>query len=163
MRQQRAAAPPGVNGNGADHNGAAHTLAQSTATSSRLSREECVMHIRLAGQKSVERIIQQGYWLERASRDLKGEFEKMLNEDLRLSDGKARKLRAIARNPVLAHRSNWNALPPCWTTLYQLSLIRPFKRLEALIEEGQVHAGLQYEKARELAERKSSARSTPQR
>jgi hypothetical protein len=148
-----------LNGNGAGHNGASHAdvptngseITTETTTSTKLSREDYVMHFRWAGQKSVEGIIQQGYWLEQASKNLKGEYEKMLVEDLRLSTGKARKLRAVERHPVLANRSNWNALPPCWTTLYQLSLIRP-ERLEALIEEGEVHAGLEYEKACKLYE-----------
>jgi hypothetical protein len=128
-----------------------------TSTSSALSREEYAMHCRAARRKSVEGFIEEGGWLNEAKRNLPhGEYGNLVKEDLGYSEGRARKLRKIA-TAFGGNRSIWNALPPCWTTLYQLALI-PMPRLEALIEEGIVHAGMDYEKAQQLAKDENGQR-----
>jgi hypothetical protein len=129
---------------------------QQTSTTA-LSRQEYAMHIRAARRKSVESYVETGSWLNEAKRNLPhGEYGNMVKEDLGYSDGMARKLRKIA-TVFGPNRSIWNALPPCAMTLYQLALI-PMPRLEALIEEGIVHAGITYEKACELANDESPRR-----
>jgi hypothetical protein len=40
---------------------------------------------------------------------------------IQFSEGTARKYMAIAAHPVISNRSGWNALPPSWTTLYELT------------------------------------------
>ncbi|MGE5141730.1 MAG: hypothetical protein ACM3JD_19870, partial [Rudaea sp.] len=66
-----------------------------------------------------------------------GEYEKMIEQDLPFSPSTARKLVAIACNPILSDRAHVHALPPHWGTLHQLALL-PEARLQALIDDGTV-------------------------
>ncbi|MDP2955431.1 MAG: DNA methyltransferase, partial [Longimicrobiales bacterium] len=79
----------------------------------------------------------------------RGEFELMIRDDLPFSVATARKLRAIAAHEVLRERSIQNALPPDWTTLYELSLL-PEPVLAAAVADGRVHAGMTGAEARRL-------------
>jgi hypothetical protein len=58
------------------------------------------------------------------------------------SAGTARKYMAIAAHPVISNRSKWNALPPSWTTLYELTKVPP-DVLEARIADGTVTSELE--------------------
>src|SRR5262249_33945218 len=90
------------------------------------SRQEFAMLINGAFQKRAETILRSieltfeiANYLIDAKKELnRGEYRKLRDEDLEFSPSKARKLAIIGGNTILAKRSNWNALPSSWTTLY---------------------------------------------
>ena len=61
---------------------------------------------------------------------------------------------AIARHPVLANFAHAQSLPAHWSSLYQLSRLRP-KRLLALIEAGTVRARMERKDVEKLFERET--------
>jgi len=85
----------------------------------------------------VENLVAIGQHLREAKEELDhGEFGPMLKR-IKFSEGTARKYMAISAHPVISNRSNWNALPPLWTTLYELTKLPP-DVLEARIADGTV-------------------------
>jgi hypothetical protein len=64
----------------------------------------------------------------------------------------------LARNEVLSNANHWFAFPPSPRTLYELTQIRPAQRLEKLIAEGKVNAGMTREEAIALREGAPKAR-----
>jgi hypothetical protein len=95
------------------------------ALSNRRSAEEFVRLITDRRARAVENIVAIGQYLREAKEELDhGEFGPML-ERIGFSEGTARKYMAIAAHPAISNRSNWNALPPSWTTLYELTKSPP--------------------------------------
>src|SRR6266516_5506290 len=91
------------------------------ALSNRRSADEFVRLITDRRTRAVENIVAIGQHLREAKEELDhGEFGPMLKR-IQFSEGTARKYMAIAAHPVISNRSNWNALPPSWTTLYELT------------------------------------------
>ena len=88
-----------------------------------------------------------------------GEFEQTVRESLDLSPSKSRKLRAIARHSGIAKRSHVNALPPHWSTIYELTHLSA-SQLSSAIRRGSVTPELQRAEAEQLVER---IRSTPKK
>lgn len=87
-------------------------------------RERWVERIRIAMRKAVSGVIESGELLIEAQAALSPEdFRVLVHDRLGLAPSTVRKLKLIARHPVLADRSKWNALPASWTTLYRLSRI----------------------------------------
>ena len=107
------------------------------ALSNRRSVEEFVRLITDCRACAVENLVAIGQHLREAKEELDhGEFGPMLKR-IKFSEGTARKYRAISAHPVISNRSNWNALPPSWTTLYELTKL-PLDVLEARIADGTV-------------------------
>jgi hypothetical protein len=101
--------------------------------------------INAAWQKGLEWIFETGKAIEAARADLAhGEYQHMVRTMLKMSPAMARKLRIVATNPVLSKRSNWNALPPAWTTLYQLTQLKD-RELTRAIAKGTVNPKMQGE------------------
>jgi hypothetical protein len=95
------------------------------ALSNRRSAEEFVQLITGCRARAVENIVAIGQHLKAAKEELDhGEFGPMLKR-IKFSEGTARKYMAIAAHPVISNRSNWNVLPPSWTTLYELTKLPP--------------------------------------
>jgi hypothetical protein len=98
-------------------------------------------------QRHVRDSVVTGHLLIRSHDDLisvHGAWLSMVRNDLPFNYATAKKLIAIAHNPVLSDDSNRNHLPAAWTTLYQLSLIDP-PTLKQLIARGEVNAGTERE------------------
>jgi hypothetical protein len=112
---------------------------------------EFVIEIKAAWQKSVDGIIESAVAVLRASKKLdKATFDKMIQEDLPFTASTARRLILIAEHPVLCSHVNRSALPNSWGTLYQLSKVRPPEALQALIEDGTIHARMERKDAERL-------------
>jgi Protein of unknown function (DUF3102) len=109
----------------------------SPALSNRRSAEEFVRLITDRRTDAVENLVAIGQHLRAAKEELDhGEFGPMLKR-IKFSEGTARKYMAISAHPVISNRSNWNALPPSWTTLYELTKLPP-DVLEARIADGTI-------------------------
>src|SRR5262249_9615801 len=107
------------------------------ALSNRRSAEEFVRLITDRRIHAVENIVAIGRHFKEASDELDhGEFGPMLKR-IKFSGPTARKYMAIAAHPVISNRSNWNALPPAWTTLYEMTKL-PRGILEARIADGTI-------------------------
>jgi Protein of unknown function (DUF3102) len=112
------------------------------ALSNRRSAEEFVRLITDRRARAVENIVAIGQYLREAKEELDhGEFGPML-ERIGFSEGTARKYMAIAAHPAISNRSNWNALPPSWTTLYELTKSPP-DVIEARIAGGTITSELE--------------------
>jgi hypothetical protein len=101
-----------------------------------------VQRFQKAWRASVLAIIAAGQVLIDAKKDLKGNrgaFGRMLKE-IKFSDGSARKLMAIAKDARI--RSNWNAMPASWTTLYPISQLKN-KDFQRLLADGTINPGMQ--------------------
>jgi hypothetical protein len=110
----------------------------------RASRAEHAALISAALVKGVEAAVEAGQRLAIAQCELpRPEFLAMLAEDLRMSEGTASKLKAIATHPVLSQQlSKWKALlPPDWTTLYALTKV-PQTQLRSAIKDGKIYPGM---------------------
>ena len=121
-------------------------------------------------QKSVEGILETGQLLIDAKEALRhGTFEIMVRSKLPFSSATVRKLMAVASNPALADRSQWNVLPASWTTLYQLSKLDG-KELQAGFSDGLIGPDLQrkdlpglFAKIRRSLGRRFGSRRPPKR
>lgn len=65
----------------------------------------------------------------------------------------------IAENKFITNPENWDCLPPCVTTLYELSQI-PADTLKKLKTQGKVRPNLEYEQAKALKGGPKRRRST---
>jgi hypothetical protein len=107
------------------------------ALSNRRSADEFVRLITDRRARAVENIVAIGQHLREAREELDhGEFGPMLKR-IQFSEGTARKYMAISAHGAISNRSNWNALPPSWTTLYELTKLPP-DVLEARIASGAI-------------------------
>ena len=124
---------------------------QATAAgTNKRTRGEFVVLINGAKRKTVEGIVEQGEYLKGAADELPyGEYDAMVEEDLEIDPGWARKLRKIAKNTTLANRENFHALPARPSVLYELAFLKP-EYLQVLIDEGIVHAKMTAEQAHAL-------------
>jgi hypothetical protein len=108
-----------------------------SALSNRRSADEFVRLITDRRNHAVENLIAIGQHLREAKEELDhGEFGPMLKR-IKFSAPTARKYMAIAAHRVISNRSNWNVLPPSWTTLYELTKLPP-DVLEARIADGTI-------------------------
>src|SRR5262249_38102766 len=99
-------------------------VSSETPAENKRTRGEFVVLINGAKRKTVEGIVEQGEYLNDAAAELPyGEYELMVEEDLELDTGWARKLRRIAKNPTVANRENFHALPARPSVLYELALL----------------------------------------
>jgi hypothetical protein len=132
------------------------------ALSNRRSAEEFIQLITGCRARAVENIVAIGQHLRDAKAELDhGEFGPML-ERIKFSAGTARKYMAIAAHPVISNRSNWNALPPSWTTLYALSTFSP-EVLEARIADGTITPDFEGTGAAALKGKPAGSRSSRRR
>jgi hypothetical protein len=110
-------------------------------------------HAKLVGgclQKGAEGFIEAGEALRRAKHELPhGEYEAMVRDDLRMDPSTARRLTAIASNPVLSDRAHGHALPPSWRTLYELTKL-PQTLLLTKIEEGAIYPAMERKQVLEI-------------
>jgi hypothetical protein len=123
-----------------------------------MSRQEHASKFNGAWRKSVEAIFEAASFLIEAKRELEAdEFEAMLDEDLLVSGGTARRIICIGQNQVLC--SHVNKLPPHWGTLYELSQLTD-QRLQAAIEADDINPNMERKDAVAL---KPPRRSRPVR
>ena len=116
----------------------------------RRTRQEFAMLINGAWRKTIEGLLETGAYLDEANQELDpAEYRAMIAHDLLMPASTARKLRIIARDPVLSDRSHVNALPACFTTLYELSQLSERTKL-ALIETGEINSKMQRSEATAL-------------
>lgn len=117
--------------------------------STRLTRAEWATAINARWQDSVDGILDTGALLIEARRQLEGEFEAMVAEDLTFGPRTARMLKVIAAHGVLSERKHASALPPSWYTLYQLTTV-PIPLLELALEDGRIHPGMERKDVQDL-------------
>jgi hypothetical protein len=102
----------------------------------RTSPREFVARICAAWRQSAEGILEAGRLLCEAKAQVEaGCFQQMVRDELPFSLGTARKLMAIANNPVLS--KHVEALPPNWSVLHALTVL-PTETLRARIEDGTI-------------------------
>jgi hypothetical protein len=125
---------------------------------------------RNALRKGVEGIIEAGRVLIEAKDELDhGKFMKWVVRELRFGERrpgdravsirKADMLMFLARNAVISNPQHWHALPPSPRTLWELTQIRPTRRLLDLIATGKVYLGMTREEAIALRRGASNRRS----
>jgi Protein of unknown function (DUF3102) len=96
-----------------------------------------------AWQKTVPAIVETGWRIWEAKKALKhGDFENMVETMLNFTPRTAQRLMAIAGHPVLSKATHVSHLPPAWGTLAALARVDE-KKLEAAIEKGTVHPGME--------------------
>jgi hypothetical protein len=79
------------------------------------------------------------------------EIKEQLISNSILGESTIKKLLAIAQNPALMQKNNWELLPPSYNNLHQLSQIDPTK-LNSLIKKGEIYAGMTIIEASQLKE-----------
>jgi len=123
----------------------------------KLSVDQWAQAINTEWRKGVPAIVRTGQLLNEAQKALgHGNWTKMVGEsdlipgllDFQLRI--AQMLQRIAKNPTLSKASNFSLLPPVYTTLYRLTSIPPDK-LQAMIDDGEVHPRLRGAEAKTLA------------
>jgi hypothetical protein len=114
------------------------------------ARRGWAKRIRATWAKTIAAIIETGKQLNAAKADLPhGEFHYLVCNETPFHWSTADRLMAIARHPVLANFAHAQSLPSAWTTLYELSRLRP-KRLLALIKDSTVSARMERQDAEKL-------------
>lgn len=99
--------------------------------------------INSAWQRGVSFIFQTGEYLIEAHEVLdRREFEALVQLKLDFDASVARKLMRIAGNPILCAHVHKDKLPPCWSTLYELSKLED-DDLRAAIADGVVSPKMQ--------------------
>jgi hypothetical protein len=113
---------------------------------------------RRAMEKGVAGIIEAGQVLIEAKDQLEhGQFTDWVIRELRFGTRKtgsrdadirkAEMLMQLARHEAMSDASNWHALPPSPRTLWELTQIRPQRRLLELIRKGKINSGMTREEA----------------
>ena len=113
---------------------------------------------RRAMEKGVAGIIEAGQVLIEAKDQLEhGQFTDWVVRELRFGSRKtgsrdadirkAEMLMQLARHEVMSDASNWHALPPSPRTLWELTQIRPQRRLLELIRKAKINPGMTREEA----------------
>ena len=101
-------------------------------------------------QSQVSTIIETGTLLLEARKELKrGEWGKMVAEELPFGLSTAEKLMCIAKHPVLTKSELIPNLPPSWGCLYELAKF-PEEAIELLISEGRINCETRASDAKEL-------------
>ena len=104
----------------------------------RTSTREFSDRIHAALRKGVEGILETGRLLIEAKAQVeRGAFEAMVLEKLPFKPFIARRLMAIARNPLLSDQKHATDLPPSWRTLYDLTRL-PDDTLRARLADGTI-------------------------
>ena len=105
-------------------------------------------HITAAWGGGVPKILETGDLLIAAKKNLKhGEFEAMVKADLPFDPTVARRLMKIARDSRI--RAHAHVLPPCWTTLYELTKLSD-TAFFAAVKRCAIHPGMQRNDAKLL-------------
>lgn len=118
----------------------------------------------------MEGIIEAGRVLIEAKSELEhGQFMKWVVRELRFGERrpgdrrpsirKADMLMFLARNEVISSPQHWHALPPSPRTLWELTQVRPKRRLLELIANGKIYPGMTREEAIALRHGVSNRRS----
>lgn len=106
-------------------------------------RQQWARDITAAWQSTVESILECGHLLSDAKASLlHGEFGAMIKRDLPFGPRTARRLMAIAGNPVLSNRTHVSVLPSSWGTLAELAKL-PVQTLQTMIDHKQVRPEMQ--------------------
>src|SRR6516225_9475127 len=104
--------------------------------------------INASWRKGAQAIIETSRHILDAQAELdRGEFESLLKLRLDCGASVARKLLRVAANPIIcAHGHN---LPPCWTTIYELTKVEG-EVLKAALADGRIHPGMERKDAAAL-------------
>jgi len=98
----------------------------------------------------VKRIIDVGRLLTEAKQDLgHGKFQKELIKLVPFGPRQVQMLMKIASHEVLSDAKHASHLPPCWTTLHELSHLRP-EEMRKLIANGKIHPAIERQHAAAL-------------
>jgi hypothetical protein len=102
-------------------------------------------------KKTTEEIFQMGDWLEEAFRELgEKEYSRMYGSGgpskgkLPFEESVGRKLRGMSKKPWL--RAKMHALPPCWSTIYELSQLDK-DRFNTAVKRGKVRPSMRQKDA----------------
>jgi hypothetical protein len=113
------------------------------------SWNEWVALINGSWRKGPEAFIETGKYLVDAKEQLpRDEFDSIIKLKLDFEASVARKLICIGSNPTI--RAHGHKLPPCWTTIYDLSKLKP-DILLAGIKSGAIHPRMKRKDVRVLA------------
>jgi hypothetical protein len=117
------------------------------------ARRDWAKRIRATWAKTIAAIIETGKQLNAAKADLPhGEFQYLVHNETPFHWSTADRLMAISRHEVLSNFAHAQSLPAHWSTLYELSRLRP-KRLLALIKDHTVSARMERQDAEKLVAR----------
>jgi Protein of unknown function (DUF3102) len=131
------------------HSSADERSSADAIWTNRRSVDEWAEVIRADLRRSVESVIAAGRHLREAKEQVDhGEWTPLLDR-IGISGGTARKLMAIAADPVISDRSHVNVLPPSWGTLYALSLV-PDDILKKKIADGTITPEMERKEAEAL-------------
>jgi hypothetical protein len=104
--------------------------------------------INTSWRKGAEAFVQTGRYLIEAKEELdRDQYNSLIKLKLAFDESVAKKLICIARKSVLG--AHVHQLPPCWSTLYELSQLED-KVLEAKLADGTIHPGMQRKDATAL-------------
>jgi hypothetical protein len=105
--------------------------------------------------KGVEGILEAGRVLKEAKDTLEhGQYTKWVEEELKFGCFRtAEMLKQLSQDEVISNPVYLTRLPPSPRTLWELTRIKPTRRLVALIEEGTIHSALTRKEAIALRER----------
>lgn len=104
--------------------------------------------ITTAWQSSIESILKTGHLLIDAKKKLKrGDFGKMVENDLPFGPNTAQRLMKVAGNRLLTNTAHAPLLPASWMTLYELSKL-PDDEFKARIEDGSINPEMQRKDAK---------------
>ena len=128
----------------------AATTLQDHPLADAATRKRYVEKIKAAMRRSVEGFIEVGRQLLEAKEKLAhGQFEPMVNDDLKMTRQTASRLMKIAKHPVISNGTHVHHLPPAWGTLYELTKV-PTPRLEAKLKDGTINPQMERADVKEL-------------
>ena len=104
--------------------------------------DEFVQEITASYQRGVSAIIETGRLLILAKQQHPGQFHAKIKTKLPFGERAVQKLMKIAEHKVLCDPTHVSALPASWGTLAELARIDD-ARLEKMLNEGTVHAGIE--------------------
>jgi hypothetical protein len=104
--------------------------------------DDFIKEISACWQKAVASIIQTGHLLISAKKQYPHQFHALIKAKLPFGERAAQKLMRIAAHPILSDPTHVSRLPASWGTLAELTRI-PNDKLEKMLAEGTVHAGIE--------------------
>lgn len=127
------------------------------ANSNSRSWKTFVDHINGAWRKGAANFLECGKLLGEAKDELQRNAYDAMLKQLHFDPSVAKKLICIAKNAMLG--AHVHQLPPCWSTLYELSKLAD-NLLKAKFADGTIHPGMQRKHAMALNPKKATAKST---
>ena len=117
------------------------------AKTTRYSREWFAARITRKYQKAAELLLEQCRAIGQDLADAKqrlpfGDYTAMVEEDLPFSVRTAQRFMAIAKYPMFEHKKYANALPPAWSTLYELTRL-PEATFRSGVQRKQIHPDME--------------------